>query len=162
MLFICSTQVLIRHLWELKTIVFLYWCLICAVVIDLKRITRCKLALIFTSADHRKFLGLFGSSNEATLEGYVIKMFLFCFYNLWLGCLRTITFPKLACPDNPEVASSYSFQIYGCCIENVLPGKKEFRWQLIKWSWRRCLQTSWQTSGQCYKTCFFFTAVVTK
>jgi hypothetical protein len=29
--------------------------------IDLKRITRCKLALIFTSADHRKFLGLFGS-----------------------------------------------------------------------------------------------------
>jgi hypothetical protein len=30
-------------------------------LIDLKRITRCKLALIFTSADHRKFLGLFGS-----------------------------------------------------------------------------------------------------
>jgi hypothetical protein len=30
-------------------------------IIDLKRITRCKLALIFTSADHRKFLGLFGS-----------------------------------------------------------------------------------------------------
>ncbi len=29
--------------------------------IDLKRLTRCKLALIFTSADHRKFLGLFGS-----------------------------------------------------------------------------------------------------
>ncbi len=29
--------------------------------IDLKRITRCKLALIFTSADIRKFLGLFGS-----------------------------------------------------------------------------------------------------
>ncbi len=27
--------------------------------IDLKRITRCKLALIFTSADHRQFLGLF-------------------------------------------------------------------------------------------------------
>ncbi len=27
----------------------------------LKRITRCKLALIFTSADHRQFLGLFGS-----------------------------------------------------------------------------------------------------
>jgi hypothetical protein len=29
--------------------------------IDLKRITRCKLASIFTSADHRKFLGLFGA-----------------------------------------------------------------------------------------------------
>jgi hypothetical protein len=28
-------------------------------LIDLKRITRCKLALIFTSADLRKFLGLF-------------------------------------------------------------------------------------------------------
>jgi hypothetical protein len=34
---------------------------LCPPIIDLKRITRCKLALIFTSADHRKFLGLFGS-----------------------------------------------------------------------------------------------------
>jgi hypothetical protein len=33
----------------------------CEYGIDLKRITRCKLALIFTSADHRKFLVLFGS-----------------------------------------------------------------------------------------------------
>ncbi len=48
-------------------------------IIDLKRITRYKLAL-FESANHRKFLGLFGSeaassatSNEATLEGYAIK-----------------------------------------------------------------------------------------
>jgi hypothetical protein len=48
--------------------------------IDLKRITRNKLALIFESANRRKFLGLFGSeaarlltSNEATLEGYAIK-----------------------------------------------------------------------------------------
>ncbi len=48
--------------------------------IDLKRITRYKLALIFASANFRKFLGLFGSeaarlwaSNEATLEGYAIK-----------------------------------------------------------------------------------------
>jgi hypothetical protein len=30
-------------------------------IIDLKRITRCKLASIFTSADYRKFLGLFGA-----------------------------------------------------------------------------------------------------
>jgi hypothetical protein len=48
--------------------------------IDLKRITRYELALIFESANHRKFLGLFCSeaarlltSNEATLEGYAIK-----------------------------------------------------------------------------------------
>jgi hypothetical protein len=41
--------------------------------IDLKRITRYKLALIFETANYRKFLGLFGSeaarlstSNEAT------------------------------------------------------------------------------------------------
>ncbi len=33
---------------------------------------------------------------------------------LGLGCLRTITFPKMAYPDNPEVVSSYSFQIYVC------------------------------------------------
>jgi hypothetical protein len=32
-----------------------------AIAIDLKRITRCKLASIFTSSDHRKFLGLFGA-----------------------------------------------------------------------------------------------------
>jgi hypothetical protein len=45
-----------------------------------KRITRYKLALIFESANHRKFLGLFGSeaarlltSNEATLEDNAIK-----------------------------------------------------------------------------------------
>jgi hypothetical protein len=46
----------------------------------LKRITRYKLALIFESANQRKFLGLFGSeaarlltSNDSTLEGYAIK-----------------------------------------------------------------------------------------
>jgi len=51
-----------------------------AAIIDLKRITRSKLALIFTSAEHRKFLGLFDSeaarlstSNEALLEGYGFK-----------------------------------------------------------------------------------------
>ncbi len=49
-------------------------------IIYLKRITRYKLAIIFESANHRKFLGLFGSeaarlltSNEATLEDYAIK-----------------------------------------------------------------------------------------
>ncbi len=31
MLFISSTPVLIRHLWQLKTFVFLHWCLIHAV-----------------------------------------------------------------------------------------------------------------------------------
>jgi hypothetical protein len=30
MLFIFSTPVLIRHLWQLKTVVFLHWCQICA------------------------------------------------------------------------------------------------------------------------------------
>jgi len=29
---IFSTPVLIRHLWQLKTVVFLTWCLICAVL----------------------------------------------------------------------------------------------------------------------------------
>jgi hypothetical protein len=36
--------------------------------IDLKRITRCKLALIFTSADHRKFLSLFGSEAARLID----------------------------------------------------------------------------------------------
>jgi hypothetical protein len=29
-----STPVLIRHLWQLQTVVFLHWCLICAVLLD--------------------------------------------------------------------------------------------------------------------------------
>jgi hypothetical protein len=33
MLFIFSTPVLIRHLWQLKTVVFLHWCLICGVLL---------------------------------------------------------------------------------------------------------------------------------
>ncbi len=33
MLFIFSTPVLIRHLWQLKTVVFQHWCLICAVLL---------------------------------------------------------------------------------------------------------------------------------
>jgi hypothetical protein len=33
MLFIFSTPVLIRHLWQLKTVVFLHWCIICSVLL---------------------------------------------------------------------------------------------------------------------------------
>jgi hypothetical protein len=33
MLFIFSTPVLIRHLWQLMTVVFMHWCLICAVLL---------------------------------------------------------------------------------------------------------------------------------
>ncbi len=33
MLFIFSTLVFIRHLWQLKTVCFLQWCLICAVLL---------------------------------------------------------------------------------------------------------------------------------
>ncbi len=33
MLFIVSTQVLIRHLWQPKTVVFLHWCVIYAVLL---------------------------------------------------------------------------------------------------------------------------------
>ncbi len=34
MMFIFSTPVLIGHLWQLKTVVFLHWCLICAVLLS--------------------------------------------------------------------------------------------------------------------------------
>jgi hypothetical protein len=74
--------------------------IIIVLTIDLKRITRCKLALIFTSADHRKFLGLFGSEaarNEASLEGYVIKMFLFCLYKCSITVIDYFKFKKVFC-----------------------------------------------------------------
>ena len=35
MLFVFSTQVLIRHMWQLKTVVFLHWCLICALLLSM-------------------------------------------------------------------------------------------------------------------------------
>jgi hypothetical protein len=35
MLFIFSTPGLFRHLWHLKTVVFLHWCLICAALLTL-------------------------------------------------------------------------------------------------------------------------------
>ncbi len=47
-----GTSIHPAHLPELARLIY---------AIDLKRITRCKLASIFTSADHRKFLGLFGA-----------------------------------------------------------------------------------------------------
>ncbi len=36
MLFIFSTQGLIRHLWQIKTVVFLQWCLIYPVPLNTK------------------------------------------------------------------------------------------------------------------------------
>jgi hypothetical protein len=33
-MFICSTPMLIRHLWQLKAVVFLHWCLMHAVVLS--------------------------------------------------------------------------------------------------------------------------------
>ncbi len=38
MLFIFSAPVLIRHLWQLKTVVFLHYCLICAVLLRCKNV----------------------------------------------------------------------------------------------------------------------------
>jgi len=55
------TQLQKYFLFTAEQNVGIYYKIHFVVVIDLKRITRCKLALIFTSADHRKFLGLFGS-----------------------------------------------------------------------------------------------------
>ncbi len=40
MLFISSIPVLIRHLWQLKTVVFLHWCLIHSVLLDKELINR--------------------------------------------------------------------------------------------------------------------------
>jgi hypothetical protein len=40
MLFIFSTPVLIRHLWQLKTVVFLHWCPICAALLPNSKISK--------------------------------------------------------------------------------------------------------------------------
>jgi hypothetical protein len=49
MLFIFSTPVLIRHLWQLKTIVFLRWCLICTVLLTFGRLLWHHMNQIFRS-----------------------------------------------------------------------------------------------------------------
>jgi hypothetical protein len=46
MLFIFSTPGLIRHLWQLKRVVFLHWCQICA--------------LLFAESDAQELLDLWG------------------------------------------------------------------------------------------------------
>ncbi len=38
MLFIFSTPVLIKHMWQLKTVVFLHWCLLCTVLLLLNAV----------------------------------------------------------------------------------------------------------------------------
>jgi hypothetical protein len=45
MLFIFSTPVVIRHLWQLKTVVFLHWCLICAILIYTFSVTHGKMVI---------------------------------------------------------------------------------------------------------------------
>jgi hypothetical protein len=97
----------------------------------LKRITRCKLALIFTSADHRKFLGWFGSeaarlktSNEAPLEVYVIKMFLFCLYMCLITVTEYLNFfvadRKFKCNfSHTVIMSSFSLKGYNAMISRT-------------------------------------------
>jgi len=52
MLFIFSVPVLIRHLWQLKTFVFLHWCLICTLLLKfndiLQRLQKCLLMIIIS------------------------------------------------------------------------------------------------------------------
>ncbi len=45
MLFISSTPVFIRHLWQLKTVIFMHRCLICAVLLT-NTLAYCSLLLI--------------------------------------------------------------------------------------------------------------------
>jgi hypothetical protein len=51
-MFFFSVPVLIRHLWQLKTFVFLHWCLICTVLLKfndiLQRLQKCLLLIIIS------------------------------------------------------------------------------------------------------------------
>ncbi len=42
MLFIFSTLVLIRHVWQLKTVVLVHWCQICVVLLTTRAMTKAK------------------------------------------------------------------------------------------------------------------------
>jgi hypothetical protein len=55
MLFIFSTPVLVRHLWQLKTVVFLHWCLICAALLGLNEddSIRSSRIQIYYNTEHR-------------------------------------------------------------------------------------------------------------
>ncbi len=52
MLFIFSIPGLIRHLWQLKTVVFLHWCLICAILLVYKPNKRSSEKNILTYFSH--------------------------------------------------------------------------------------------------------------
>ncbi len=52
MLFIFSVPVLIRYLWHLKTVVFLHWCLKCALLLADTGLSSCKLTMDLIDLDH--------------------------------------------------------------------------------------------------------------
>jgi hypothetical protein len=63
MFFIFSTPELIRNLWQLKTAVFLHWCLICA--LPLKRI---KLTPVFRFQRFGEFLPTFVANDASSSD----------------------------------------------------------------------------------------------
>ncbi len=56
MLFIFSTPVLIRHLWQLKTVAFLHWCLICTFLLDSDANKTSFLRFVYTRDMYMAFL----------------------------------------------------------------------------------------------------------
>ncbi len=74
MLFIFSTPGLIRHLWQIKTVVFLHWCLICAVLlwVPLKDALKyCSYQLAWTHSTLKVFLALSRLSPGNTKGGSI-------------------------------------------------------------------------------------------
>ncbi len=95
MQFIFSTPVLIRHLWQLKTVVFLHQCLICAVLLQTRNITYC-LKQFFKTAHFKCFSQLVKPIFEGsfTLVEFFDEKRQYCTY---LGHLRQLNKNK-NCP----------------------------------------------------------------
>jgi hypothetical protein len=88
MLFIFSTPVLIRYLWQLKTVVFLLWCQIRVVLIELCILdTNAGIQLvqaILVSLQNLVFAGIFKFQNDTVLDFY-ITIYCRAFQLSWQG-----------------------------------------------------------------------------
>ncbi len=116
-MFIFSTPVLIRHLWQLKTIVFLHWC-----VIHTIPLVNWEVASIILSVVKSK---LFQFSSQTSYKNRLINGASCLSYCKCSGCLKMLAVKAGKTIDQPQQACQHcrptclvgppALQAYGPC-----------------------------------------------
>ncbi len=112
--FIFSTPVLIRHLWQLKTVVFLLWCLICAVPLNIVVKQHWAWGILGWEALQRIH------DSAGTAELVWVKPILALFWT------NGVTFQKT------EQVNLWNFMIFSCLnLSTFYPLKYEYSWLCV-------------------------------